>query len=380
MEIMFVVAWIFSPFALITMLLVLNSKNNKNKKEIELLKSQLSVKQNIIDDYKYKYGDIRLDEGDLDAVPMQNTIPVQDTASAQNTIPVQSAASWQNNIPVQSAASEQDAAVRVSRTRPSATADAGSRANRQPQRKPVAVKEKKRFTSGQILFGVGVLCISIAGIIFATTTWSILPDVFKLMMLIMASLFCYGVSYILKNKLNLRDSSIAFFVMGSIFLPLSIVAVGYFEWFGQWFSLKGNGRYLIGSICFLLMTISLMMGRKFYEIEILKVVAFVSANIAALYLIKQIVGRGDVVMIVFALYLLMVYMYINRWFFKGIIRDDLMSKVITYICLIYVAISTMTFTIYGISFDIRSSLIMPLKTPRLIYMYTISRYNAKRIL
>ncbi len=116
-------------------------------------------------------------------------------------------------------------------------------------------KKANRFTA-KIDFGsaafqgtaalvIGVVLVVLAGAVFATTTWEVLPDICKVVgVLLFAGLF-FGASALAERRLKLRRTGWAFYTLGSVFLFLTILALGYFEILGSGFVLSGTGRWRV---------------------------------------------------------------------------------------------------------------------------------------
>lgn len=102
-------------------------------------------------------------------------------------------------------------------------------------------KSQKRLKN---LLALGCGLVILAGVIFAMTTWTTLMGVGKTISLICATIVFYGMSYFAEKKFGLKISAITYYILGSAFCLFSFVAAGYFEIFGEWFSLNGNGSNL----------------------------------------------------------------------------------------------------------------------------------------
>ena len=106
-------------------------------------------------------------------------------------------------------------------------------------RKPVSVYP------GTAALVIGVVFVILAGLIFATTAWKILPDIFKAVMVFAFSILFFTSSCIAGKKLKIERTSRAFYILGSIFLFLTVLAVGYFKLLGPGFVLEGQNRWWV---------------------------------------------------------------------------------------------------------------------------------------
>ncbi len=108
-----------------------------------------------------------------------------------------------------------------------------------------------------LMLSVGVLLVIIAGLIFVRTTWGKLTDGGRLATLAAGSVLFFGTSALARRVWNLTRTSMAFFTLGSAFLPISIWAAGYLNLLGEKLSGVGN-PWLIALACGSFTAISLI--------------------------------------------------------------------------------------------------------------------------
>jgi len=132
--------------------------------------------------------------------------------------------------------------------------------------------------SGTVMFGIGVLFVLVAGIIFATTTWNKLPPVGKLFTLILAGGVFFAAAYISDKKLRLRETSTAFYFLGTGFLAVINLGIAYFEWFGEYYTLKGGAEQvcLVISVSAFIVAVCMFAGGKIYGIRYLYMISYIS--------------------------------------------------------------------------------------------------------
>nr|WP_220127332.1 hypothetical protein [Halobacillus locisalis] len=114
-------------------------------------------------------------------------------------------------------------------------------------------KQKKVKTAEQIrernitwtlILGVSILLIT--GLIVATSQWDQMGPGVKVFSISFVSLFFLALSYGTGRFLKIKQTAFAFLTLGSLLIPIVIVAIGYFELFGPYLSLFGEGRHLLG--------------------------------------------------------------------------------------------------------------------------------------
>ena len=120
------------------------------------------------------------------------------------------------------------------------------------EKKDISKKEKvsKEVRRIDLLLKLGVLMVSISGILFATTKWDIITGIMKCIVLfVIASVFLFLYKYT-KEKLKLVKSSNSYFILSMMFFILTFVAMAYFEVISTWFTYVGEGKYLVYSLTF----------------------------------------------------------------------------------------------------------------------------------
>lgn len=110
--------------------------------------------------------------------------------------------------------------------------------NREPDR-------DSGFYRGTAALIIGVVFVVLAGLIFATTTWHILPGYCKVIMALGFSALFFGVSCLAGMVLKIKRTSRAFYILGSVFLFLTVLAGGYFGLLGPEFIMKGENRWRV---------------------------------------------------------------------------------------------------------------------------------------
>jgi hypothetical protein len=99
-----------------------------------------------------------------------------------------------------------------------------------------------------LILVLGVFLVLLSGLLLATSNWSIMSDAVKTLSLALISVVFLGVSWLAETKLKIYKTSFAFWVLGSLLMPISFLSVGYFKLFGEWLSLYGEGSYILGII------------------------------------------------------------------------------------------------------------------------------------
>ncbi|KAB2336676.1 hypothetical protein F7731_09955 [Cytobacillus depressus] len=135
---------------------------------------------------------------------------------------------------------------------------------------PVKKVEKKKLSAEEMRerniswsLNIGVILLLIGGLFVATSNWETMENWMKSGTIAFVSLLFYGMAYVSKRMLRIERTSFAFIVLGSLFLPIFILSIGWFELLGPYLSFYGEGRYILGMLgSFLLVPIYGLFARK----------------------------------------------------------------------------------------------------------------------
>lgn len=194
--------------------------------------------------------------------------------------------------------------ISLAKERALVTANKGKKIiqNEKPPVKPVIPtqklkKEKTKLSPQQIrernitwVLNLGVILLLIGGLVLATSTWDTLSNWMKAGLIGVVSLFFFGLAYFSERVLKIEKTAFAFHVLGSLFLPIVMLSIAYFELFGSYFSFTGDGRYIYGAVTsFIILPIYFFLSvrlqsRLFVWFSYVTVSVLASFLIAALYL------------------------------------------------------------------------------------------------
>lgn len=115
--------------------------------------------------------------------------------------------------------------------------------------------EKVKKTEEQIrernitwLLNLGVILLLIGGLYVATSNWATMSSLTKAGAIALISILFYGIAFVSKRILKIDKTAFAFIVLASLFLPIFLLSIGWFELAGTYLSIYGEGRYLFGFI------------------------------------------------------------------------------------------------------------------------------------
>lgn len=161
---------------------------------------------------------------------------------------------------------------------------------------------KKDVNSANILLIMGVLLILISGLIFATTTWNYLDDIVRTAIVAAASLVFYLGYVFAEQKLKLTRTAIAFYCLGSIFLPITVFTAGYFKLLGDYVSLDGDGDKLLWAMILLPVFLTASFAAKKYLYNFFLWIGFSSVTLIVGFLLRSFISDKDIFVLALTIY------------------------------------------------------------------------------
>ena len=113
-------------------------------------------------------------------------------------------------------------------------------------------KEKEKTCGFQLMLSIGVFLIILASIIFATSTWKLYSNFIKVLILGGETLLFFVLGILLKYVFKVKRTGNALTLISTILLPTTFLCAGYFNLFGNLFSLTGKYSTLFLSVTFLM--------------------------------------------------------------------------------------------------------------------------------
>jgi hypothetical protein len=95
---------------------------------------------------------------------------------------------------------------------------------------------------------IGVILLLIGGSVLATSTWDMLSHWMKTGMIALVAVLFFGLAVFTNRILHIPKTAFAFHVLGSLFLPIVYISIGFYEQLGSYLSISGEGRFLYGAL------------------------------------------------------------------------------------------------------------------------------------
>ena len=197
------------------------------------------------------------------------------------------------------------------------------------------LKPEKDIKNNLMLI-TGSIMIILAAIIFLTSTWSVINNVFKTIVLIIMLGVFYGMSYIAKKHFKLEQTSKTFYIISLAYIPIIFLAVYLFSLFGSYLSVNGSGKYLYLTISSFLVHIIYYYCSKKENNSVLAYFSILFQMSSIIFLMQMIKNSFTLVLFGLLIYsVIMIVLYLcNKYYFK----KDLHIKVCK---LLFVSLTTL---------------------------------------
>lgn len=198
---------------------------------------------------------------------------------------------------------------------------------------PLPVREKKKINVVNVVLSVGVLLVLLAGLVFATTTWQRLSDWLRLGLLVGQTLVFFGASLLAERRFKLRNTGMAFYLLGCSFCFVSTMAAGFFELLGQWLSFGGPGADALFSLGLALTALAAGFGLWRYKTPLFIWLVAVTGQLSLSFAFHQLIGgrHGHAVAVAAIGCLIFVLFYLKP---AGVPPKGVLQKHITNIALV----------------------------------------------
>ncbi|MBS8264198.1 hypothetical protein DYI25_07090 [Mesobacillus boroniphilus] len=168
----------------------------------------------------------------------------------------------------------------------------------QPKPRPIKVRPRKsaeeiRERNISWSLNIGVIMLLIGGLFVATSNWETMTPWMKAGSIALVSALFYGIAYISYKIIKIDKTAFAFVVLGSLFLPIFTLSLGWFELLGPYLSFHGEGRFILGAISSsVLIPIYAFLANRMSS-RLFVWFTFITTSIAAAYLLRAIGLQTD---------------------------------------------------------------------------------------
>jgi hypothetical protein len=158
-----------------------------------------------------------------------------------------------------------------------------------PKKSAEAIRERNISWS----LNIGVIMLLIGGLYLATSNWESMTPWMKTGSIAMVSALFYGIAYISYKIIKIEKTAFAFVVLGSLFLPIFTLSLGWFELLGPFLSFYGEGRFILGAISSSVLIPIYGFLAKRLSSRLFVWFTFITTSIAAAYVLNAIGLKTD---------------------------------------------------------------------------------------
>ncbi|MFA9397873.1 MAG: hypothetical protein ACERKV_06370 [Clostridiaceae bacterium] len=171
-----------------------------------------------------------------------------------------------------------------------------------PKKIKAKTSQEKRDRDFTLILILGVILVLLSGLFLATSNWDIMTDLMKTVVIILVGVLFFAVSVIADKVLKIKNTSFAFWVLGSLFLPVAILSVGYFRLFGDYLSIFGDGKYIFGVIAISVCIPVYIYSQFRYKTRLYALITFTSITVDVCFILGAIHVNKDVFFLTLAMY------------------------------------------------------------------------------
>lgn len=176
------------------------------------------------------------------------------------------------------------------------------------ERAPNIDPETKRIDA---LIKLGIVLISLAGVIFISSDWNNFSGYLVVIFLLILTIIFYFLYKLFTIKIKLNSSSKLYFVLSSIFILLIYLASGHYDLLGHWFSTTGIGSSLYYSIFWIIASLLTINFRQITKSDIRVYFSLIFSTLSIYYLL-DFFGFGHLQSLVIINIISLFIKYISR--------------------------------------------------------------------
>lgn len=194
-----------------------------------------------------------------------------------------------------------------------------------PASRPVPSYEpqKSKISAVGIAFAVGVLLLIVSAAVFLTASWQTLAPIAKCAVLGAVTLVVFGMSAVFKKVLKLEKTSSAFYSLGCLLVPVTLLA-------GYW-SFDFSEVFILLILCALSLAVTGFIGYKIFDSKLHCAISYLGIIWVVVFICGQVIG--DINGFIFGMALACLVAGIVGFFIKNKLISNI-SEVISYVAVL----------------------------------------------
>ena len=192
-----------------------------------------------------------------------------------------------------------------------------------PRPAPSNEPQKTKISAVGIAFAVGVLLLIVSAAVFLTASWQTLAPITKCAVLGAVTLVVFGMSAVFKKVLKLEKTSSAFYSLGCLLVPVTLLA-------GYW-SFDFSEVFILLILCALSLAVTGFIGYKIFNSKLHCAISYLGLIWVVVFICGQIIG--DINGFIFGMALACLVAGIVGFFVKNKLISTI-SEVISYVAVL----------------------------------------------
>ena len=185
-----------------------------------------------------------------------------------------------------------------------------------------------------LILTAGAIFIILAAIVFLVSTWTIIPNILKTVILIVFIEVFLGLSKFAKEKLNLPNASNTFFYIAMAYIPICLYSISFFGLFGEFLSITGDGSHIYFTIINIIMAVIYMYQYNKKESKVLVYGSILMQYLSVIFFCLIFSTESLRVYTCLGLYNLLVFIFMNKFNCKEILSKVFLGMTIVLTILI----------------------------------------------
>ncbi len=124
---------------------------------------------------------------------------------------------------------------------------------------------RKKLTASAVMLLIGTAFIVLSAITFVAANWVKMPPEGKVFALAGAAVMAFAISAVSRAAAKLEGTSISFYIMGTFITDVAVFTAAYYKFFGEWFSVRGDGSALIYAVLLLISSAAFFIAYLIYK-------------------------------------------------------------------------------------------------------------------
>ncbi len=174
-------------------------------------------------------------------------------------------------------------------------------------------KQVRKFNGSEIMFIIGTIFIILSGIAFGVAGWVNTTPSGRVIIMFLASVVMFGVGVLFHKVIKLDGTSTAFCSIGTVLLSVTVIIAGYYELFGSWLSVDGNGGAMLFALSSAITAVASFAEHKFYKNNAFLYVSLMAVSVTIIFLSAQVSKNYDDFAVIMILLQAVLTFYIVRF-------------------------------------------------------------------